>query len=81
MDFYNNYEKFGISLVSALSMRRGGNRTSCHEVGSKMASSSTLNSLLAVQFNLQQKCFEFKPNKDLIKRCKNAISEIKEPTN
>ena len=35
---------------------------------------STLNSLLTLQFNVPQKCYEFKPSTDLIKRCKNAIS-------
>lgn len=38
---------------------------------------STLNSLLTVQFNLPQKCSEFKPTKDLIKRCKNAVAEVR----
>ena len=36
---------------------------------------STLNSLLTLQFNVPQKCYEFKPRTDLIKRCKNAISQ------
>ena len=29
---------------------------------------STLNSLLTLQFNVPQKCYEFKPSTDLIKR-------------
>ena len=33
---------------------------------------STLNALLMVQFNRQQKCFEFKPSDELLRRCKNA---------
>ncbi len=35
---------------------------------------STLNSLLIVQFNVPEKCFNFKPSKPLPKQCKNAIS-------
>ena len=37
----------------------------------------TLNSLLAIQFNAPQKCYEFRPTKELIRRCKNAIGELK----
>ena len=31
---------------------------------------STLNLLLTVQFNVPQKCYEFKPNTELLKTCK-----------
>ena len=31
---------------------------------------STLNSRLTVQFNIPQKCYEFKPNTELLKTCK-----------
>ena len=30
---------------------------------------STLNSLLTVQFNVPQKCYELKPNTELLKTC------------
>ena len=33
-------------------------------------SNSTLNSLLTVQFNVPKKCYEFKPNTELLKTCK-----------
>ena len=35
---------------------------------------STLNSLLTVQFNVPQKCYEFKPNTELLKTCVNAMN-------
>ena len=41
---------------------------------------STLNSLLTVQFNTPQKCHEFKPSADLIRRCKNVIAEVHKST-
>ena len=37
---------------------------------------STLNALLMVPFNRQEKCFEFKPSDELLRRCKNAIYEL-----
>ena len=37
---------------------------------------STLNSLLMIQFNRQQNCFDFKPSDELLQRCKNAIHEV-----
>ena len=37
----------------------------------------TLNSLLTIQFNVPQKCYEFKPTKEIISKCKNAMSELK----
>ena len=40
----------------------------------------TLNSLLTIQFNVPQKCYEFKPTKELVSKCKNAISELKQST-
>ena len=39
---------------------------------------STLNALLVVQFNRQQNCFEFRPSNELLRRCRNAISEVQE---
>ena len=36
----------------------------------------TLNSLLTIQFNKTTPCYEFKPSNDLVKRCKNAQSEV-----
>ena len=38
----------------------------------------TLNSLLTIQFNVPQKCYEFKPTKEIISKCKNAMSELKQ---
>ena len=37
---------------------------------------STLNSLLTVQFNVPQKCYEFKPNPELLKTCVNAMNTL-----
>ena len=37
---------------------------------------STLNSLLTVQFYVPQKCYEFKPNTELLKTCVNAMSTL-----
>ena len=38
---------------------------------------STLNSLLTEQFNVPQKCYEFKPNSDLLKTsCVNAMNTL-----
>ena len=37
---------------------------------------SALNSLLTVQFNVLQKCYEFKPNTELLKTCVNAINTL-----
>ena len=37
---------------------------------------STLNSLLTVQFNVPQKCYEFKPNTELFKTCVNAMNTL-----
>ena len=37
---------------------------------------STLNSLLTVQFNVPQKCYEFKPNTELLKTCVNAMNTL-----
>ena len=37
---------------------------------------STLNSLLTVQFNVRQKCYEFKPNTELLKTCVNAMTHL-----
>ena len=37
---------------------------------------STLNSLLIVQFNVAQKCYEFKPNTELVKTCVNAMNTL-----
>ena len=34
----------------------------------------TLNSLLTVQFNVPKKCYEFKPNTELLKTCVNAMN-------
>ena len=39
---------------------------------------STLNALLAVQFNMKLSCYEFKPSSSLISRCKNAVAEVQE---
>ena len=36
----------------------------------------TLNSLLTVQFNVPQKCYEFKPNPELLKTCVNAMNTL-----
>lgn len=36
----------------------------------------TLNSLLTLQFDVPQKCYEFRPSQDLISKCKNAIGEL-----
>ena len=38
----------------------------------------TLNSLLTIQFNVPQKCYEFKATKEIISKCKNAMSELKQ---
>ena len=35
---------------------------------------STSNSLLTVQFNVPQKCNEFKPNTEVLKTCVNAMN-------
>ena len=35
---------------------------------------STSNSLLTVQFNVPQKCYEFKPNTELLTTCENAMN-------
>ena len=37
---------------------------------------STLNSLLTVQFNVPQKCYELKPNTELLKTCVNAMNTL-----
>ena len=37
---------------------------------------STLNSLLTVQFSVPQKCYEFKPNNELLKTCINAMNTL-----
>ena len=37
---------------------------------------STLNSLLTVQFNVPQKCYEFKPNTELLKTCVYAMNTL-----
>ena len=37
---------------------------------------STLNSLLTVQFNVPQKCYEFKRNTELLKTCVNAMNTL-----
>ena len=37
---------------------------------------STLNSLLTVQFNVPKKCYEFKPNTELLETCVNAMSTL-----
>ena len=37
---------------------------------------STLNSLLTVQFNVPQKCYEFKLNTELLKTCVNAMNTL-----
>ena len=37
---------------------------------------STLNSLLTVQFNVPQKCYEFKPNTELLKTCVTAMNTL-----
>ena len=37
---------------------------------------STLNSLLTVQLNVPQKCYEFKPNTELFKTCVNAMNTL-----
>ena len=42
---------------------------------------STLNSLLIVQFNVPETCYNFKPSKPLLKLCKNAISESQQHAN
>ena len=40
----------------------------------KQTRNSTLNSLLTVQINVPQKCYEFKPNPELLKTCVNAMN-------
>ena len=37
---------------------------------------STFNSLLTVQFNVPQKCYEFKINTELLKTCVNAMNTL-----
>ena len=37
---------------------------------------STLNSLSTVQFSVPQKCYEFKPNTELLKTCVNAMNTL-----
>ena len=37
---------------------------------------STLNSLLTVQFNVPQKCYEFKLNTELLETCVNAMNTL-----
>ena len=37
---------------------------------------STFNSLLTVQFNVPQKCYELKPNPELLKTCVNAMNTL-----
>ena len=37
---------------------------------------STLNSLLTVQFNVPQKCYEFKLNPELLKTCVNTMNTL-----
>ena len=37
---------------------------------------STFNSLLTVQFNVPQKCYEFKLNTELLKTCVNAMNTL-----
>ena len=37
---------------------------------------STLNSLLTMQFNVPQKCYEFKLNTELLKTCVNAMNTL-----
>ena len=37
---------------------------------------STLNSLLTVQFNVPQKCYEFKPKTELLRTCVNAMKTL-----
>ena len=37
---------------------------------------STLNSFLTVQFNVPQKCYEFKPNTQLLQTCVNAMNTL-----
>ena len=37
---------------------------------------STLNSLLTVQFNVPHKCYEFKPNTELLETCVNAMNTL-----
>ena len=34
------------------------------------------NSLLTVQFNVPQKCYEFKPNTELLRTCVNAMNTL-----
>ena len=36
----------------------------------------TLNSLLSLQFNVKTPCYKFKPSSNLLKRCKNAQTEL-----
>ena len=36
----------------------------------------TLNSLLTVQFNVPQKCYEFIPDTELLKNCVNAMNTL-----
>ena len=37
---------------------------------------STLNSLLTVQLNVPQKCYEFKPNTELLETCVNDMNTL-----
>ena len=37
---------------------------------------STLNSLLTVQFNVPQECYELKLNTELLKTCVNAMNTL-----
>ena len=37
---------------------------------------SMLNSLLTVHFNVPKKCYEFKPNAELLKTCVNAMNTL-----
>lgn len=40
----------------------------------------TLNSLLTIQFNVPQKCYEFKPTKEMVAKSKNAIGALQQST-
>ena len=39
-------------------------------------STETLSALLCLQFNVSKPCFDFKPTKEMIEKCRNAISSV-----
>jgi hypothetical protein len=39
-------------------------------------SNETLSALLCLQFNVSEPCFDFKPTKEMVEKCGNAISSL-----